>query len=191
MKLGTIKNHLKPYSIVARRRTTVNHAFASALAPCDPFDTERLAEAMTALGQDDHSRLTCVYCDAVAETWDHLVGLVKESELFGYGHQVGNLVPCCRACNSSKGNRDWKDHVRTAIADPVLRRKKERVLERYLNKFATQIDLDAARQIQPKVWRRYNEIRKQIFDLMSEADGIAEQLRLKVTARDSPRHSVD
>jgi hypothetical protein len=182
MKLGKIKEHLKPYSIVGRRKTTVNHAFASALAPCDPFDAERLAKAMASLEQSDHSRLTCVYCDKVAETWDHLVGLVKASEFFGYGHQVGNLVPCCRACNSSKGNRDWRDYLRSAIADNELRSKKELMLERYIQDFAIQVDLAAAAAIQPELWRRYDEIKKRILDLMSEADGIAEQLRLKVKA---------
>src|SRR5262249_13804437 len=37
VKLADIKPHLRPYSIVQRRRTTINHAFASALAPCDEY----------------------------------------------------------------------------------------------------------------------------------------------------------
>src|SRR5262249_39203531 len=99
VKLADIRPHLRPYSIVQRRKTTINHAFASPLAPCDEYDEERLARAMAALGQDDLDALRCVYYGAGGETWDHLVGLVKNSEPNGYEHQVGNLVPCCRACN--------------------------------------------------------------------------------------------
>ena len=106
MKLAGIKKHLRSYSIVQRRKTTVNHAFASALAPCDDYDEKRVAEAMALLSQTDLNDLRCVYCYSEAETWDHLVGLVKDSELNGYGHQIGNLVPCCGGCNSSKGNKD-------------------------------------------------------------------------------------
>ena len=95
MKLADIKPHLRPYSIVQRRKTTINHAFASALAPCDEYDEERLKQAMAALGQTDLNDLRCVYCGAGGETWDHLVGLVKNSELHGYGHQVGNLAGRC------------------------------------------------------------------------------------------------
>ena len=99
MKPSGIKRHLRPYSMVQRRKTTINHAFASALAPCDEYDENRVAEAMALLGQTDLDDLRCVYCDSAAETWDHLVGLVKDSKLNGYGHQIGNLVPCCRDCN--------------------------------------------------------------------------------------------
>lgn len=47
----------------------------------------------------------CFYCDEVLlknnRTLDHLVPLSK-----GGKHVVGNLLPCCRYCNSSKGNRE-------------------------------------------------------------------------------------
>ena len=32
MKIKSIKNHLQPYSILGKRQTTINHAFASAIA---------------------------------------------------------------------------------------------------------------------------------------------------------------
>src|SRR3954451_2669499 len=96
---------------------------------------------MTVLGQPDLNDLRCVYCGEPAETWDHLVGLVKDSELNGYGHQVGNLVPCCRACNSLKGNKGWREFVRSAIPDPGKRAQVESVLGKYLRAFAVEVDL--------------------------------------------------
>jgi 5-methylcytosine-specific restriction endonuclease McrA len=41
----------------------------------------------------------CFYCNEVeASTIDHVVPLVR-----GGTHSIGNLVPCCKRCNSSKG----------------------------------------------------------------------------------------
>lgn len=91
MKKHSIKSHLAPYSILQKRKTTINHAFASAIAPVDEYDEAKLVAAILLLGQDPASDLTCVYCDLHATTWDHLVGLVENAELRGYGHQIGNL----------------------------------------------------------------------------------------------------
>ncbi|MBI3283263.1 MAG: hypothetical protein HYZ65_00215 [Burkholderiales bacterium] len=70
MRYSDIKRHLKPYGIVARRKTTINHAFAAAVAPCDEFDDQRIQKAIGLLGQDSGSDLICVYCNEPAETWD-------------------------------------------------------------------------------------------------------------------------
>lgn len=190
MKLADIRPHLRPYSIVQRRKTTINHAFASALAPCDEYDEKRLARAMAALGQYDLDDLRCVYCGAPGETWDHLVGLVKHSELNGYGHQVGNLVPCCRACNSHKGNRDWREFLRSVIADTAKRAQVERVLGEYLQAFAVEVDLRRAQAQHRTEWDRYAQIKRQIFELMAEADRLAGQLRLQL-AKPAERATPD
>ena len=179
MKYSSIKRHLSTYSIAQKRKTTINHAFASALAPCDNYDEKRVAEALTLLGQTDVNDLHCVYCDSVAETWDHLVGLVKNSELNGYGHQIGNLVPCCRDCNSSKGNKDWREFLRSRNPDPVELQRLEETLETYLFKYATKIDLSRVQNKYPKVWQRYKEIQSRIIELMEEADTYTAQLRSK------------
>jgi len=43
MRYKSIASHLRHYSMLGRRRTTINHAFASAAAPSDEFDDEREA----------------------------------------------------------------------------------------------------------------------------------------------------
>lgn len=134
---------------------------------------------MSVLGQNDLDHLVCVYCSAAAETWDHLVGLVKDSELNGYGHQIGNLVPCCRNCNSLKGNRNWRDFVHSTIADKEKRQQLERRLTLYVNEFAVEIDLQRVRTECPAEWQRYIEIKQQVVNLMAEADSLAARLRLK------------
>jgi hypothetical protein len=179
VKIVDIKSHLQPYSIVQRRKTTINHAFASALAPYDQFDVERITLAMSALGQNNLDKLLCVYCAEPAETWDHLVGLVKKTELNGYGHQIGNLVPCCKTCNSLKGNRDWREFLRSQIKDETKRQQLEQLLSCYLQEFATEIDLVKARAERTAEWERYAQIKQQIINLMAEADRLADELRLQ------------
>ncbi len=42
----------------------------------------------------------CAYCDQPAESIDHVIPLVE-----GGSNDILNLVPACRSCNSSKGDR--------------------------------------------------------------------------------------
>ena len=177
MRKESIRSHLRPYSIFQKRRTTVNHAFASALAPCSEYDEQMLTSALLFLGQDPSRDLKCVYCDNPATTWDHLVGLVEKSELRGFGHQIGNLVPSCQPCNSRKGSRDWRTFVESVVDDPRLRQQRVALLNRYVLRFAQPIDLDRLQAGAPDLWQEYCAIKSTIFDLMRRADEIAKQLR--------------
>ena len=76
MKKEDIKRHLKTYSVYDKRRTTINHAFASAIAPSDNYDENIINEALVFLEQNPNEDLKCVFCNEEAETWDHLIGLV-------------------------------------------------------------------------------------------------------------------
>lgn len=52
----------------------------------------------------------CAYCPDLADTIDHVVPLVR-----GGTNYEGNLVPCCRSCNGSKGGRtvaEWRHRRR-------------------------------------------------------------------------------
>ena len=180
MKIESIKKYLKSYSIVNRRKTTINNAFASALAPFDNYDLVRLKNAMEFLGQADLENLICVYCGNFAETWDHLVGLVKNSELNGNGHQIGNLIPCCKSCNSKKGNQDWRTFIRKTIFDSEKSIQLEEKLDSYHQQFSTSLDLSWSRTNSPQLWEQYSVIKQKIFDLMTQADQIANQLRLEI-----------
>ena len=183
MKKQSIKAHLAEYSIAQKRTTTINHAFASAIATADKFDESKLDAALRILEQDPNSDLRCVYCRLPAETWDHLAGLVENSEWRGYGHQIGNLVPCCRKCNSSKGSKDWKSYLRSIGLAESEFRLRTKLIDSYLEQYAVRVDPKRAMEILPTEWKRYAKIKGEILDLMKEADIIAAQLRDAVKAK--------
>lgn len=57
----------------------------------------------------------CAYCGGPHESWDHVVPVAA-----GGDSTPGNIVPCCIACNSSKGSRDvWDWLSRRNSAPPV------------------------------------------------------------------------
>jgi hypothetical protein len=175
----SIRSHLKPYSINSKRRTTVAHAFASALAPCDEFDQAKVEKALIALGQKDLNRLSCVYCDRPGQTWDHLENLVKAGRLNGYGHQIGNLVPSCRECNSEKGGKSFRTYVsaNARLTDD----EKVALISRLENHLAlakpiTSTAMDPERQ---EALTKFLETQAQILQLMEQADRYAALLRTR------------
>lgn len=177
MKIESIKKHLSPYSIYQKRHTTIAHAFASALAPVDGYDEARLLKALKALGQEDKDDIRCVYCEKPAQTWDHLVCLVKKGELNGYGHQIGNLVPSCKDCNSSKGAKDFRVFV--AGLDSLSDGQKSRLLARLENHqmLAKPFkECDSPDDIRNKL-DQLKVLKAQIFDLMKQADAIASEIK--------------
>ncbi len=180
MKKASIKTHLSSYSIYHKRKTTINHAFASALAPVDSYNDMVIDEALLTLGQDPNQALVCVYCGVDAETWDHLVSLVKHGELRGFGHQIGNLVPCCKKCNSRKGSRDWEGYLEDVIVDDTERVRVKLCLTEYSTQFANQVDMEDLKGKLPEEYREYIEIKQRILDLMLEADVLASQLRRSI-----------
>lgn len=173
MRYQDIKRHLTPYVIVARRKTTISHAFAAAVAPCDEFDEQRVREAVAFLGQDSDSNLQCVYCGAPAETWDHVYAIVRNSTFSGYGHRLGNLLPCCKPCNSRKGNKDWKHFLQSLTIPSSEQAERVALIESYLQRYLVP---DAV----PGQIAEYQELQKiklKIISLMSQADVIAQRLR--------------
>jgi hypothetical protein len=181
MKRESIKDHLRPYSIYSRRVTTINHAFASAIAINDVYEDAWVRQAIMDLGQDPEQDLRCAYCDVrPAETWDHVTGLVRNSQYSGFGHTIGNLLPCCKDCNSRKGNRDWKVYLRAITPDDERFAYKVTQLERFFSKYQKpEFNQNAIAELMPDEMQAYNDIHQQILDLMKQADALAQKIREK------------
>ncbi len=183
MKASSIRTHLAEYVMVARRKTTINHMFASAIAPVDLYVETELRAAMISLGQNPDADLSCVYCDEPAQTWDHLKALVQGQQFSGFGHQLGNLVPSCKRCNSRKGNKPYDEYILTTSMTPEDARCRiariSAYSERYLPRPLAQHEY--ARRW-PEDMSKLDNIRQQILELMQRADAVAARLRLQAGA---------
>jgi len=175
LKAKSIVSHLKPYSIFKKRRTTIAHAFASALAPTDMYEEGKIEAALRALGQDPDN-LHCVYCFESAQTWDHLFNLVKGGESNGYGHQIGNLVPCCRDCNSSKGGKSFEAYI-----DGLYRSSEEgRAMVKARLRAHSELTKMSRVRSSPNeraLLQKYRNIQNQVLALLREADACANDIR--------------
>ncbi len=173
MKYKDIKRYFKPYGIVAHRKSTINNAFASAIAPHDEFEDTHVRDAITRLGQDPDNDLMCVYCEAVAQTWDHVFGTVQDGVFSGYGHRLGNLLPCCKSCNSAKGKKNWNEFLNSKVnLSKEDKRARTEIIKKYLTQYPVSDVVTECDQ-----YRELLTIKDQILELMKKADDIAIKLR--------------
>jgi len=173
MRYPKVRGHLKPYGIVARRKTTINHAFASAIAPSDTYDEQRVREAISTLGQDPDQELMCVYCGSPAQTWDHVFATVQDSKFSGHGHRLGNLLPCCKPCNSAKGNKDWRRFLSGLQFPEQIQQERESRIAVFLSKFVVH---DTIPSHVPE-YERLQQVKHQVMLLLAEADELAKTIR--------------
>ena len=181
MKKESIKSHLSPFSIFQKRQTTVNHAFASAIAPNGKYEGETVADAIRFLGQDPDKDLFCGYCGKPAETWDHVFNLVKKFKFSGHGHVIGNLLPCCKRCNSEKGNKNWKDFLHGKAGNKKLIQGQITKIQAYIEKYLPgELGYEEIKKRCPEEIREYERLKDEIFSLMKQADSVAATIRNKV-----------
>lgn len=185
MNLSSIKAHLKEYSIYDKRRTTINHAFASSLSVPDRYDEKRLVELLQIL-EISSDNIVCAYCRKEAETWDHVEGLVNNNEFSGYGHQYGNLLPCCKTCNSKKGNKKWNIWLTNMVEKKYIVMSQSE-LDQRINQINNYIEGNTL-DIRPllsnptlaKQLQELNETKTAILKLMQKADKQAQTLRQSI-----------
>lgn len=74
------------------------------------------AVRLTVLARDNH---TCFYCNAEADTVDHIVPVSKSDDK-SEAYNPNNLVACCKRCNSSRGNRSQAAFLAKTATPPVF-----------------------------------------------------------------------
>jgi hypothetical protein len=135
--------------------------------------------ALKVLGQDPDAELECAYCGFKAETWDHVHATVQDKQFSGYGHRLGNLLPCCKPCNSRKGNKNWLAYLRTLpMTEPLLAEREKRI-NTYLTEFSAK---DVVPEHLPE-YEQLQELRRQVLQLFREADELASVVRKKSASR--------
>jgi hypothetical protein len=97
---------------IAGRSSSITNCFASAIIPVIKPTAEEVSEALSILDlrADD---LRCAYCGDPNTEWDHLRPLIVGQRPTGYISEIQNLVPACSKCNQSKGNKPWREWMRS------------------------------------------------------------------------------
>ncbi|MFN8528235.1 MAG: HNH endonuclease [Anaerolineae bacterium] len=188
MKRQSLQKRLKPYSAYNSRMTTIWYAFASALAPSSKYVDEVICLALETLGQNPDQDLVCVYCDQPATTWDHLQSVVKNKRFSGYGHTLGNLVPCCRECNSRKSGKNWRNYLEIICSDAQVREIKAQQIQSYIDNFLPHITSPEEMLARfPEEMAELDAMLIEIGKLVKSAD----ELALKVRKRLITEEAVD
>jgi hypothetical protein len=184
MKINSIKRHLKSYSIIKERKTTISHAFASALSIPDEFEISQVSQAIRLLEQNPDYDLFCAYCGKEAETWDHINAIVLNGEFSGNGHQINNLIPCCKTCNSKKGNKNWEEFLRKKNnqSPSVDLEKRIKRINDYIGNNNINL-LEIIKNQCPELLKNFQSKKEQVLELLQEADEIATQIRNVVRER--------
>ena len=175
--LRKLRGLLRPLKITATKGT-IKSKFAAAIAPHDEYDEAEARKLMRQLGQEPDA-LTCVYCDASADTWDHVVGTVSDGEFTGVGHRLRNLVPCCSPCNARKGGKNWGDYLDGLHQPASIRNERADRITAHIT---------GCEEDSNKAWRNFPEYtqlqdkRDKILKLMEEGDELAETIRKKLQA---------
>ncbi|NBS70899.1 HNH endonuclease [bacterium] len=170
--LKLFKTKMKKYKTTSRT-STISHAFASALAISDPYDESALAESLKILGQSTKEPLRCVFCTSPARTIDHLNGLVEKSRFTGHGHVIGNLVPCCEPCNTSKGSKPWRTFAK-AVGTPD--EQIERIAA-YEALAPTPMSEDDLRALYPDLMEAYARMRSLCHEMLRTTDNLAAEIQ--------------
>ncbi|WP_312794462.1 hypothetical protein [Tianweitania sp.] len=183
MHKESIKKYLKPSTILSRR-STINNAFISALAPFDTYSEEEVRSAILDLGQDPDGELSCIYCPALAATWDHLFNRVVGGKFSGHGHRIRNLVPCCRTCNERKGGKSWRVFLEERAHQDLEARIA--TIDHFVSRAtASIVDHAKLEGLALEELSRFEAIRAEVFQLMKEADLLAVAIRNKVAPQGS------
>jgi 5-methylcytosine-specific restriction endonuclease McrA len=74
------------------------------------------AVRLTVLARDNH---ICFYCNAEADTVDHIVPVSKSDDK-SEAYNPDNLVAACKRCNSSRGNRSQAAFLAKSATPPVF-----------------------------------------------------------------------
>lgn len=172
-RLDLFKKKMRKVSIAGERGSSINNAFASALAMVGVFDEDAINRALGKLGQPSTGPLRCVYCDSEATDADHLVGLVKATRYTGHGQVIGNLVPSCGPCNQRKGNKPWRAW---AASEGITNERIARIGD-YETLAPPAVSEEQLRDLYPDLMEAYERLKNLCKDTMRVADHLANEIQ--------------
>jgi len=167
------------------RKSSITNAFVSALIPVIVPTIDEIDQALTILEMNP-SDVRCAYCGDPATEWDHLRPLVQDRRPTGFISEIANLVPSCNKCNSSKGNKPWREWIINAKAkkSPTARNLPgiaERIarLQEY-ERWRTPAQIDIRAVIGEVAWTKYWGLCDAVIAELQKCQDVANDTRRRV-----------
>jgi hypothetical protein len=162
------------------RSSTISNAYAISVTPYIIPTNKEVENSYAALQIQEGQ---CAYCLGEGTGKDHLKPLVRNGMPTGYTTSIENLVPCCSACNSSKGAKEFRQWY---LSSENIRRLKlkglddKKIHERYniLSKYEDQIGppLDYEKLVGKELWEEYKIRRKVLIEKLNEEQAFCDKL---------------
>lgn len=175
------------------RSSTISNAFAISITPyITPTETE-IKESYDLLKIKEGQ---CAYCLGEGNSKDHLKPLVRKGMPTGYITAIGNLVPCCSACNSAKGAKEFKEWYKAPNNIARLKKKglddstiEERfeIIAAYEDRIEAPIDYEQI--VGKKLWNEYIDRKKRLIAILKEDQKFCDRLNDIITKK-SRKNSI-
>ncbi len=172
---------------ITGRTSTMTHAFITSIIP-HIKPTEKQVRKSLEILHISPDNITCAYCGDAATEWDHLRPLVKDKKPTGFISEIHNLVPSCGKCNQSKGNKYWRDWIKSkANLSPKSRNinNLDELIER-LEKYEKWGDarvIDFEKVVNPVLWEQHWNNRQRLFDLMEKSQELATEIKKLIKSK--------
>ena len=162
------------------RSSTISNAFAISITPYITPNALEVQDSYDILKIEEGQ---CAYCLGEGTGKDHLKPLVRNGMPTGFITAIGNLVPCCSSCNSSKGAKEFKDWYLSS--KNILRLKKRglddnKIEERYrlISDYESKIEnpIDSEEIVGKELWEEYKNRKKAFFEKLSDDQAFCDRL---------------
>ena len=168
-------------SRITGRKSTLTGLFFNSITPLVSPSEQEVDEALEVLGMK-RGACVCAYCGGQKSEWDHFRAIVLDRNPTGYITEIANLVPSCGKCNQSKGNKPWREWIRSDAKHSPKRRnvpnldERIRRLEAYEG-WRVPRKLDYSEILGREHWTNHLSNLERVIKTLEEAESHAEACR--------------
>ena len=167
------------------RSSTISNAFAISITPYIYPTSAAITDFYDLLAIEEGQ---CAYCLGDANAMDHIKPLVTDGLPTGYITDIHNLVPCCWACNSAKGKKDFSEwylsknnvdrlHKKGLSNDKIQERFS--VIKNYISRIG--VPLNYQEILGDDLWNEYLSRRKNLIAALRENQEFCDKLDAIIT----------
>jgi hypothetical protein len=183
-KLLTDAFQMPSFQTMVTRKSSITNAFVNSVIPVIQPSLDDIEESLTVLGMVP-SDVRCAYCGGEKTTWDHMRPLVLNHRPSGFISEIANLVPSCGTCNSSKGNKPWREWMLGKAKHSPASRGVADVAERVFRledyeQWRSPVKVDFEAVLEREVWERYWLLWKEVNAELRKCQEVADSIRNQV-----------